>query len=344
MAFFISTHERLFSINYCLLFSYSCVAYDYFLPDRYQFSVHFQPHCNFMPDKSPAPKPLTIGNLELYSIETGRFRLDGGAMFGVVPKTLWNRKIDCDEKNRILMATRCLLIRSTSTGRHYLIDNGCGDKFDDRMRKIYSLNFKHSELERSLNAVGVSPSDITDMVFTHLHFDHCGGTTSYDDQGKLTHRFKNATYHVNRRHWQTATHPNAREKASFLPENINPIGESDRLNLVEDNHSFEEGFTTIPVNGHTTGQQLPFLHDSERTIVYGADLLPTHAHVPVPWVMGYDMFPLQTLQEKEPFLKDAAANNWLIYLEHDAYNEMMTIKQKDGKFSAGEFLSLKDLV
>lgn len=297
-----------------------------------------------MPDKTSAQKPVTVGNLELFSIETGRFRLDGGAMFGVVPKTLWNRKIESDEKNRILMATRCLLIRSKSTGRLYLVDNGCGDKFDDKMQQIYSLNFNHSELVRSLNAVGVSPSDITDMVFTHLHFDHCGGTTTYDEQGNLKHRFENATYHVNKRHWHTATHPNAREKASFLPENIKPIGESDRLNLVEDNHTFEEGFATVPMDGHTIGQQLPFLHDSNRTIVYGADLLPTHAHVPLPWIMGYDMFPQQTLQEKEPFLQEAAANKWFIYMEHDAYNEIITIKQKDGRFSAGESLTLNNLV
>ena len=297
-----------------------------------------------MPDKSSAPKAVTIGNLELFSIETGRFRLDGGAMFGVVPKTLWNRKIECDEKNRILMATRCLLIRSKATGKVYLVDNGCGDKFDDKMRHIYSLNFKHSELERSLNAVGVTPSDVTDMVFTHLHFDHCGGTTTYDEQGQIKHRFENATYHVNKRHWETATNPNAREKASFLPENITPIAESVRLNLVEDSHTFEEGFTTITMNGHTIGQQLPFIHDSNRTLVYGADLLPTHAHVPIPWVMGYDMFPLQTLQEKDPFLKEASKNKWYIYMEHDAYNEVITIKEKDGRFSAGESLTMKDLL
>ena len=297
-----------------------------------------------MPDKSTTQNTTTIGNLELYSIETGRFRLDGGAMFGVVPKTLWNRKIESDESNRILMATRCLLIKSKTSGKIYLVDNGCGDKFDDKMRQIYSLNFKHSELERSLDAIGISPSDITDMVFTHLHFDHCGGTTSYDEQGNLRHRFENATYHVNKRHWQAATNPNARENASFLPENIHPIGESDRLNLVEDGHTFEEGFTTLVMNGHTIGQQLPLLRNSDKTVVYGADLLPTHAHVPLPWVMGYDMFPLQTLQEKKPFLKEAENSKWYVFMEHDAYNEVITIKEKDGKFSADESFTLKDLL
>ena len=297
-----------------------------------------------MPDKPKNSQPVTIGNLELFAIETGRFKLDGGAMFGVVPKTLWNGKIECDEKNRILMATRCLLIRSKTTDRLYLIDNGCGDKFDEKMRHIYSINFNHSSLERSLEAVGLSPSDITDMVFTHLHFDHCGGTTTFDENGNLSHRFENATYHVNKRHWQTATQPNKRERASFLPDNIKPIEESGRLNLVDDNHTFEDGFTTLPMNGHTIGQQLPYIHDSERTIVYGADLIPTHAHVPLPWIMGYDMSPLQTLQEKEPFLEEAAKNKWYIFMEHDAHNEVITIKQKDGKFSYNQSLTIKELV
>lgn len=291
-----------------------------------------------------AQKPLVIGNLEIYSVETGRFRLDGGAMFGVVPKTLWNKKLSADENNRIQMATRCLLIRSKKTNRLYLIDNGCGDKFDEKMRAIYQLNFKHSNLDQSLNQLGVSPGDITDMVFTHLHFDHCGGTTSYDESGKLIHRFQNATYHVNRRHFENATHPNAREKASFLPENVQPIAESGRLNLVEDNHTFEDEFTTLPVDGHTTGQQLPVLSDNNRTLVYGADLIPTYAHVPLPWVMGYDMQPIQTLAEKESFLKKASSNGWYLFLEHDAEHEVISIKEHKGKFSASESFRLKELI
>lgn len=291
-----------------------------------------------------AVEPVKIGHLNLYSVETGRFKLDGGAMFGVVPKTLWSKKIEADEKNRITFATRCLLIRSTATDKLYLVDNGCGDKFDEKMSNIYSLDFNHSELERSLEALSVTPADITDIIFTHLHFDHCGGTTTYDDDGNLTHRFQNATYHVNKRHWHTATHPNAREKASFLPENINPIGESKRLNLVEDNHTFEKGLTTLPAEGHTIGQQLPFIFDSERTLVYGADLIPTHAHVPLPWVMGYDMSPLKTLQEKNTFLENATSNKWYIYLEHDAQHEIITIDHKDGKFSVNQSLSMQDLI
>lgn len=289
-------------------------------------------------------KPVTIGQLELYSVETGRFMLDGGAMFGVVPKTLWSRKIEADEKNRIPMATRCLLIRSRATDRLYLVDNGCGDKFDEKMSSIYSLNFEHSELFRSLDELGVAPDDITDMVFSHLHFDHCGGTTTYDDKNNLVQRFKNATYHVNKRHWQTAQNPNAREKASFLPDNIQPIADSKRLRLLDDRHTFEEGFTTIPVDGHTIGQQLPYIYDSDRTLVYCADLIPTHAHVPLPWVMGYDMHPVQTLKEKEPFLNEAAEKNWYLFLEHDAHHEIITLKKENGKHSIKKSLKMSDLL
>ncbi len=288
--------------------------------------------------------PVRIGNLELYTVETGRFMLDGGAMFGVVPKTLWSKKINPDDKNRIPMAARCLLIHSNATDRIYLIDNGCGDKFNEKMSDIYSLDFKHSDLEKSLSELGIQPTDITDMVFTHLHFDHCGGTTTYDDKNNIIHRFKNATYHINKRHWKSATHPNAREKASFLKDNIEPIEGYEKLNLVDDHHQFEEGFKTIPADGHTTGQQLPFIYDENRTLVYGADLIPTYAHVPLPWIMGYDMAPLQTLKEKEEFLKNAVGNNWYLYLEHDADNEIITVTQNNkGQYSADTSITMQEL-
>ncbi len=286
---------------------------------------------------------LKVGNLELFPIETGRFMLDGGAMFGVVPKTLWSRQIPSDDKNRIPMAMRCLLVKSTATGRIYLIDNGSGNKFDEKMQKIYGLDYDHSDLLSSLSEAGVSPDEITDMVFSHLHFDHCGGTTDYDESGDLYEVFPNATYHVNSRHWDTANSPNQREKASFFPENIKPIGESGRLNLVDDNHELEEGFSTIPMHGHTIGQQLPLFTDSNKTIVYAADLFPTSAHVPLPWVMGYDMYPVQTLREKEEFMNKAADKKWYLFLEHDASNEVITIAKENGKFVMEHSLKLSEI-
>ncbi|HLR26663.1 MAG TPA: MBL fold metallo-hydrolase, partial [Fodinibius sp.] len=188
---------------------------------------------------------LSFGPFHLYTIETGRFWLDGGAMFGVVPKTLWSRQIQADEKNRIPMATRCLLIASENTDRTYLIDNGCGTKFGEKMEKIYQLDHTHSSLTDSLNSHGFESGDITDLILTHLHFDHCGGTTYYDDTGELRHTFPKASYHVPRKHMETATDPNAREKASFLPDNIQPIAQWDKLNLVEESHTYEEGLEAL---------------------------------------------------------------------------------------------------
>ena len=286
---------------------------------------------------------VKIGNFELFTVETGRFMLDGGAMFGVVPKTLWSRKIPADDKNRIPMAARCLLIKSSVTGKLYLIDTGCGDKFNEKMSDIYGLDFEHSNLDNSLDKIGIKKSEITDIIFTHLHFDHCGGTTSFNKNGDPELNFKNATFHVNKRHWEIAINPNAREKASFFPENLEPIKNSGRLNLVKDRHKFEEGLTTIPADGHTIGQQLPFIYDKHLALIYTADLIPTAAHVPLPWIMGYDMSPIQTLEEKEVFLDEAAGSNWYLYLEHDANNEVIQIAEDNGKYEVKKTMNFSDL-
>lgn len=288
-------------------------------------------------------KPLHLGPFEIFTIEAGRFLLDGGAMFGVVPKTLWSRQIPADDKNRIEMAMRLMLIQSRESGKIYLIDNGSGDKFNEKMSSIYGLDYDHSNLISSLNSCGFKPEDITDIIFSHLHFDHCGGTTTYDQDGNLKEVFPKALYHVNERHWKTANYPNEREKASFFPENINPIKESGRLNLVKDHHEFEPGLKTIPMNGHSEGQQLPVITDGSTTIVYVADLLPTFAHVPLPWVMGYDMKPIQTLNEKALFLRKASEENWYLYMEHDATHEVITIRNVNGKYQMKSSLSLNDI-
>jgi len=286
---------------------------------------------------------LSIGPFHLYTIETGRFRLDGGAMFGVVPKTLWSRYIDVDDKNRIPMAMRCLLIASENTGKTYLVDNGSGTKFNEKFEKIYQIDHEHSNLLDSLDYHGFEPEDITDVIFSHLHFDHCGGTTYYDENGNIAHTFPNATYHVTRQHLETATNPNAREKASFLADNINPIDNWDKLNVVDENHKYEEGLDAIPVNGHTISQQLPRLSVNGKTILFTADLLPTHVHLPLPWVMGYDMYPVQTLEEKEKILDRAVEKEWFLYLEHDANEEVITIKKENGKYAVKDTLKLNDI-
>jgi glyoxylase-like metal-dependent hydrolase (beta-lactamase superfamily II) len=291
----------------------------------------------------PDIDPLHFGNFELYPVEAGRIKLDGGAMFGVVPKTLWSKKIPADDKNRILMGMRCLLIKSKETDKIYLVDNGSGDKFNEKMAAIYGLDYEHSDLISSLKKCGVEPSDITDMVFTHLHFDHCGGTTTFDESGEIKEVFPNATYHVNRRHWKTAIQPNAREKASFFSENINPIKNSGKLNQLEDNHEFENGFNTLTMDGHTTGQLLPVFTNNGSKIIYAADLIPTFAHISLPWVMGYDMKPLQTLAEKDAFLNQVVQNGWYLFLEHDAEHEIVTVLKENGKFMLKDSLTFADL-
>lgn len=286
---------------------------------------------------------LETEHFEIYSLEAGRFMLDGGAMFGVVPKTLWSRSLPADEKNRIPMAMRCMLIKSKKSDKIYLVDNGSGDKFSEKMNNIYSLDYEHSNLMESLAKVKVEPDEITDLIFTHLHFDHCGGTTRYDENGDLVEVFPNAIYHVNERHWKTAITPNQREKASFFAENIQPIEKSGRLNLVKDYHRFEDGLATMPVNGHTQGQQLPVISGDNFTLVYAADLIPTFAHVPLPWVMGYDMEPLLTLKEKETFLEQAVNEEWYLFLEHDPIHEVITIQKENSKYSMKNSLKLKNI-
>ena len=284
-----------------------------------------------------------LGNFKLYTIETGDIKLDGGAMFGVVPKTLWSKGIDADENNRISMTMRCLLIESTRTGKIYLIDNGAGTKFNDKMMGIYGIDYSRKNLEHSFRYHGFSFDQVTDIIFTHLHFDHCGGTTYRDTNNELKFTFPNAIYHINKRHWETAIHPNAREKASFLADNIEPLKSSPKVNLVEDNHVFEEGLSTYIVNGHTIGQQLPLLEGNHQTLLFAADLLPTHVHLPLPWVMGYDMYPTQTLLEKERFINIASEQHWLLFLEHDLEKELITINFDGKKASVSNTLTLNDL-
>ena len=285
----------------------------------------------------------TFGPFELFSLRTGDFRLDGGAMFGVVPKTLWNKSLEADENNRIPMTMRCLLIKSNNTGKVYLIDNGVGDKFDEKMAGIYDLDFTTYTLDKSLEFHGFAKEDITDIIFSHLHFDHCGGSTYFDENGSLKYAFPNAVHHVNEKHWETATNPNKRERASFLKENIEPLKSFDKMSMVGDDHLFEEGLSTIVVNGHTLGQQLPVIQAEGKTIVFMADLLPTHVHVPLPWVMGYDMYPAQTLLEKEDFLNKASEGEWFLYLEHDAHEEVIQVSSDGRRFKVSNKLLLNEI-
>ena len=265
--------------------------------------------------------------MKIYTINTGHFKLDGGAMFGVVPKTIWNKLNPADENNMCSWAMRCLLIEDGK--RLILVDNGMGNKQDDKFFGYYYLH-GNDTLERSLNAHGFTSNDITDMVLTHLHFDHCGGSINYNsDRTKLEPAFKNAKYYSNKKHWEWAVNPNPREKASFLKENILPIQESGQLNFIDSNTELIPGLSFLEVNGHTEAMMLPLIKYKNTTVAFMADLIPSVGHLPIPYVMGYDTRPLETLKEKDAILNQALENNWTLFFEHDPITECINVERTE---------------
>lgn len=297
--------------------------------------------------------------MKLHAINTGYFKLDGGAMFGVVPKTIWNKLNPADENNLCSWAMRSLLIEDGN--RLILIDNGIGNKQDAKFFGHYHLHGNDS-LEKSLAAKGFSKNDITDVILTHLHFDHCGGSIERVGD-KLVPAFKNAVFWSNELHWISATEPNAREKASFLKENILPIEESGQLKFIDypakahqhegwvgvnpfllQEARFSDNLSVLFVDGHTTGMMLPKIQYKGKTIVYVADLLPAGAHLPIPYVMAYDMFPLTTLNEKEIFLQQALENNYVLFFEHDPLIECCTVHLTEKGIRHKDILKLEEVV
>ncbi len=278
--------------------------------------------------------------MKLFAIETGNLKLDGGAMFGVVPKVMWNKVYPADENNLCNWAMRCLLIDDGE--RRILIDNGIGDKQDEKFLKHYYLNGDDT-LEKSLAKYGYTPDDITDNILTHLHFDHCGGSIKYDENKNLVPAFKNATYWVSKPQFEWATNPNRREKASFLKENILPIQESGQLKLVEEEGEIIPNIYAKIFNGHTEGQIIPHVNVNGKTIAFMADLLPATVHVPMPWVMSYDTKPLITLKDKERFFKEALGKNVILFFEHDLYNECASIEMTEKGVRVKETFTLFEL-
>jgi glyoxylase-like metal-dependent hydrolase (beta-lactamase superfamily II) len=268
--------------------------------------------------------------MNLYPVNAGNFKLDGGAMFGAVPKTIWNKTNPADQNNLIDIAARCLLIEDGK--RLILIDSGMGNKQSKKFFSYYSL-WGEDTLERSIKNVGFSIDDVTDVFFTHLHFDHCGGAIKRSGSG-FEPVFKNAIYWTNKKHWDWAINPNKREVASFLKENLLPIEETGSLNFIAtpcDQFSFvdELGFEVFYADGHTEKQMLPIISHKGQKIAFAGDLIPTAGHVPLPYVMGYDVRPLTTLKEKDLFLNYAADNNVLLLLEHDSVNEAVSLKRTE---------------
>jgi len=291
--------------------------------------------------------------MQLYPIEAGNFKLDGGAMFGVVPKSLWNRTNPADNNNMIDIAARCLLVENGK--RLTLIDTGMGNKQSEKFFGYY-YRWGNYNLNDSLKKHGFHSDDITDVFMTHLHFDHCGGSVQWNkDKTGYEPAFKNAKFWSNERHWEWATNPNRREKASFLKENIVPLQDSGQLDFIGDpkrsissegkidfSEANELDFGVFFADGHTEKQMIPHINYKGKTIVFMADLLPTAGHLPIPFVMGYDTRPLLTLPEKEKFLNHAADNNYYLFLEHDAHNQIITVKHTEKGVRLGESFTFNE--
>lgn len=280
---------------------------------------------------------MNIGNYKIRSIISSRFALDGGAMFGVVPKTLWNKTNPADELNRIEMVTRSLLLENNS--RKIIIDTGNSPKMNQKLMDIYKVSFYPDNLLYSLQNLNIYPEEITDVILTHLHFDHSGGST-YFTEGKLKITFPNAKYYVQREHFDYALNPTERDRASFFKEDFFPLYENGNLELLNGELELFPGLHLLVINGHTTAQQIVKIIDDSKTLLFCGDLIPMSSHVPLPYIMGYDLRPLITLEEKRKILNQALDQNWLLVFEHDPFITAGTIKLTEKGYSIDSVVSI----
>ncbi len=281
---------------------------------------------------------MKVGDYELSAIETGRFALDGGAMFGIVPWVFWSKTNPPDARNRITLAARCLLL--TGNGKIILVDNGNGTKWSDKLKDIYRLDNSQHDLARSLRQRGISPDDVTDVILTHLHFDHCGGSTAIVN-GKPEPVFRNATHYVQREHWELSLRPTEKDRGSFMNDDFMALHESGRLKFVDGEAELFPGVRLLVCNGHTAAQQLPLISDGAASVLFCCDLLPTVSHLPFPYIMGYDVRPLVTLEEKKRILSEAEKMGWILFLEHDPDIEAVTLKATEKGFTVDKRLRLE---
>lgn len=279
---------------------------------------------------------IQIGPYRIDLLESGRFALDGGAMFGVVPKTLWSKNHPADEANRISLALRTLLLRGD--GRVILVDTGMGNKFSPKHQAMYGLDPDAGDLLSALAAHGLTPEDVTDVILTHLHFDHAGGATCLRD-GEVVPTFGRARYWVQQRNWDWACQPTERDQASYLPENFQPLMAAGQLELLQGEGEILPGISAWISDGHTIGQQIVRVHDDTQSLVFCADIIPTASHLRLPFIMGYDLQPLVTLEEKRQILSRAAAENWLLVFEHDPLIPAAYVQEGPKGFAVREALS-----
>lgn len=276
---------------------------------------------------------MKIGKYELYIIESGTFALDGGAMFGIIPKPLWEKTNPPDISNRITLSTRNLLL--SSDDRKILVDTGMGSDWDEKSKDIYKIKQNETSIDKSLKKLNLSKDKITDVILTHLHFDHTGGSLK-NDNGKLIPAFTNATYHVRKQNYDWAMNPSDRDRGSYIKEKFYPLKEYGVLNLLDATENFDDEIEFIIVNGHTFGQQLLKVFDSSTTILFCADLFPTTSHIRIPYVMGYDIQPLETVKEKKMLLPKIVEENWKLFFEHDPFYSLATIKKTEKGFLVDE--------
>lgn len=283
---------------------------------------------------------MKIGKYTLHEIETGFIGLDGGAMFGVVPKPMWEKTNPCDDRNRVTLNTRCLLLKSGS--RQILIDTGIGDFWEEKFKDIYRVDYSNI-LTKALENAGSKQEDITDVILTHLHFDHTGGSTKLEN-GKWVPAFPNAMYYVQKKHFDWAINPSERDRASFVQNRFMPLIENSVLTLIDGDNQFDDEIELFPINGHTFSQQMVKISDTSNTLLYCGDLMPFSSHIPLPFVMGYDLQPIVTVAEKREFLTKAAAEEWKLYFEHDPYFAAATASKNEKGFTHKERFEKLDMI
>ncbi len=279
---------------------------------------------------------MKIGKYEIHTIQTGSFGLDGGAMFGIIPKPLWGLSNPSDEMNRVELTTRNLLLISDT--KKILIDTGIGEFWDEKFNRIYSVDYTKFSLTSELKKLNISHDEITDVILTHLHFDHTGGSTKLID-GKWIPAFPNAKFYVQKKHHDWARKPSEKDRASFVYNRFNPLYEEGLIKFIDGREFFDDELELIPINGHTFSQQMVKISDSTNTILYCADLFPFSSHIPIPYVMGYDLQPLVTIEEKKKILSEATENEWTLIFEHDPFYEGAKISRNEKGFMAKELFT-----
>ena len=281
---------------------------------------------------------MKLKKLSVKSFLAGTFSLDGGAMFGSVPKTLWSKFNKADENNRISLSCRCFIIETKD--KKIIIDTGIGTKFDEKSKKIYNIDHSKGTLLKGLKDNGLTPEEITDVIITHLHFDHAGGVTHINKNGELKLTFPNATHHIQRQHWFWSQHPTEKDKASFIPLNYNLLSKSGNLHLVEGSSELLPGVEVVISEGHTTGMQIVLIKDDSKTLCHCADLMPTTTHIRIPYVMAYDIHPLNTIEEKKMLLAQAMEGDWILMFGHDPEIAACKLKEEKGKVIAGKTINI----